>query len=95
MSKSRLVRPADKAAALAQRRLGRGLALQPLNVLPADRVATYQPYWVARSHVLHNPGRGEEASGAKAVAVDLTEDPAAPAFLMQRFVRRATWSGDS
>jgi len=65
---------------------GPDVAFRLLDELPADRVVSYQPYWVARSHVLHGLGRIEEASSAQMVAVGLTEDPAVRAFLMRRFV---------
>ena len=65
--------------------VGLDVAIRLLDELPADRVVSYQPYWVARSHVLHELGRVEEASAAQAVAVGLTEDPAVREYLVRRF----------
>lgn len=56
-----------------------GLAL--LDALPMEAVSTYQPYWVARAHLLRLGGQGELADAARARAVGLTEDERLRAFL--------------
>lgn len=57
-------------------------ALAALEALPADRVATYQPYWVTRMHVLEHLGR--DTREARAQALLLTRDPAVRAHLTAR-----------
>ncbi|MDZ4759950.1 MAG: DUF6596 domain-containing protein [Alphaproteobacteria bacterium] len=52
-----------------------------LDDLPPERVATYQPYWVARAHVLRLLGLAVDAKAALDIAIGLTEDPALQAFL--------------
>lgn len=64
---------------------GPDVALRLLDELPAERIVSYQPYWVARSHILHRLGRVEDALAAQEMAVGLTEEPAVRTFLRQRF----------
>jgi len=59
-----------------------GLAL--LDELAEAAVATYQPYWAVRAHLLARAGRTVEAAAAYAQAIGLTEDPAVRAFLLAK-----------
>ena len=70
-----------RAAAVGEARgPAAGLALLG-DLRPAD-VATYQPYWAVRAHLLRRAG--DPAAGeAFARAVGLTEDPAVRAFLLR------------
>lgn len=63
---------------------GPEVALSMLENLPSQRIACYQPYWVARSHLLRKLGRVQEARSALVMAIGLTEDPAVRAFLIER-----------
>lgn len=47
-------------------------ALAVLDGLAAERVARYQPYWVARARVLGALGQGAERRAALALAIDLS-----------------------
>lgn len=47
---------------------------------------SYQPWWVARSHVLRLSGHREEAARAVDIAIGLTEDPAIRSFLAAQAV---------
>lgn len=58
-------------------------ALRLLDVLPADGVIAYQPYWVARSHLLQRCAREAEAETARARAIGLTADARVRQFLAQ------------
>jgi RNA polymerase sigma-70 factor (ECF subfamily) len=57
-----------------------GLAL--LQSLPADRLVSYQPYWVTRAHLLAQTGDVAKAQAAYAQAIGLTENPAIRRYLM-------------
>lgn len=57
-----------------------GLAL--LDTVPRETIATYQPYWAVRAHLLQRVGRSGEAADAFYRAIGLTEDPAVRAFLL-------------
>lgn len=59
-------------------------ALSTLDALPPDRMATHQPWWVARAHVAERAGRREEAATALRQAIALTADPAVRAWLQRR-----------
>jgi RNA polymerase sigma-70 factor (ECF subfamily) len=59
-------------------------ALIELEGLPADKVAKYQPWWVARSHVAHLAGQSAIASTSLRQAIDLTLDAAVKAHLAAR-----------
>jgi RNA polymerase sigma-70 factor (ECF subfamily) len=59
-------------------------ALGRLDALSAERVASYQPYWAARGHVLKLVGRREEAREAFRRAAGLAEDATWRAYLMRR-----------
>jgi RNA polymerase sigma-70 factor (ECF subfamily) len=58
--------------------------LRLLDDLPADRIATYQPYWVVRAHCLRLAG--DPLTGAAAVrAIELTADPGVRRFLAAQY----------
>ncbi|MFW6078378.1 MAG: RNA polymerase sigma factor [Gemmatimonadota bacterium] len=62
-----------------------GLALlDALDALDETAVATYQPYWAVRGHLLRLLDRGPEATAAYDRAIGLTEDPAVRRFLLDR-----------
>jgi predicted RNA polymerase sigma factor len=69
-----------QAAALGEAR-GAGAALAALDTLPTATVASYQPYWALRAHLLGLLDRADEAAAAYARAIDLSADEAARAFL--------------
>ncbi len=56
-------------------------ALAALNSLDRERLASHQPYWATRAHVLAACGDKEAASAAFDRAIGLSSDPAARAFL--------------
>ena len=66
-----------RAAAVAEAH-GAAAGVALLDRLDADAIAAYQPYWVLRRHL-----QGDDAALVKALA--LTNDPAARAFLIQRY----------
>jgi predicted RNA polymerase sigma factor len=59
-----------------------GMAL--LDALGIPVVATYQPYWAVRAHLLGSLDRLAEAAAAYDRAIGLTEDPAVRRFLLDR-----------
>jgi predicted RNA polymerase sigma factor len=59
-----------------------GLAL--VGDIPPASVATHQPYWALRGHLLQRLGKGEDAKMAYERAIGLTEDPAVRNFLLGR-----------
>ena len=69
-----------RAAALAEAR-GAGSALAALDAMPSAVIASYQPYWALRAHLLARLGRTDEAAGAYSRAIGLSEDEAVLAFL--------------
>jgi RNA polymerase sigma-70 factor (ECF subfamily) len=69
-----------RAAALAEAR-GAGPALAALDALPSTVVASYQPYWALRAHLLATLGLADEAAQAYTRAIGLSEDEAVRAFL--------------
>jgi RNA polymerase sigma-70 factor (ECF subfamily) len=71
------------AAALTEARDAEA-GLAALDAIPPDEVATYQPYWALRGHVLKALGRAAEAGEAYERAIGLSEDPAVRAFLLGR-----------
>ena len=72
-----------QAAALAEAR-GAEPALAVLDALPAAVIASYQPYWALRAHLLATLGRADEASAAYSWAIGLSEDEAVRVFLADR-----------
>ena len=71
------------AAALGEARDAEA-GLAALDAIPPDEVATYQPYWALRGHMLKALGRAAEAGEAYERAIGLSEDPAVRAFLLGR-----------
>ena len=69
-----------QAAALAQAR-GAEAGLTALDAIPPDSVATYQPYWALKAHLLKRLGRADDAEQAYARAIGLAEDSAVREFL--------------
>jgi predicted RNA polymerase sigma factor len=59
-----------------------GLTL--LEALGMPAVATYQPYWAVRAHLLRSLDRLSEAAAAYDRTIGLTEDPAVRRFLLDR-----------
>jgi RNA polymerase sigma-70 factor (ECF subfamily) len=58
--------------------------LAALEEIPANRVATYQPYWAARGHLLELLNRKHEAQEAFTRGASLTDDPALREYLFKR-----------
>lgn len=65
-----------------------GLAL--LDQIDSGAVRDYQPYWVARAHVLERVGRPAEARACVERAVGLTSHPRVRRFLLGRLERFGT-----
>jgi RNA polymerase sigma-70 factor (ECF subfamily) len=59
-------------------------ALTLLDALDPAAVATYQPYWAVRAHLLRLLDRPSDAETAYDRAIGLTEDPAVRRFLIDR-----------
>ena len=72
-----------RAAAVAEAE-GPPLALAMLDTIEDRAVATYQPYWAVRAHLLQKAGRAGEAAEAFEHAIALTEDDAVKRFLLAR-----------
>ncbi|WP_218653133.1 RNA polymerase sigma factor [Nostoc sp. TCL26-01] len=71
------------AAAIAEAKgLEQGLTL--LEVIPAEAVRNYQPYWAIKAHLLKHLGCESEAEKAYARAIGLTEDSAIREFLIRQ-----------
>jgi predicted RNA polymerase sigma factor len=75
-------RIAQAAAVAEAQRPAAGLTL--LDEIDRAAVATYQPYWAVRAHILRRLGSEEEASESNDRAIGLTEDPAIRNFLLGR-----------
>jgi RNA polymerase sigma-70 factor (ECF subfamily) len=58
--------------------------LQLLGDIDADRVATYQPYWAVRAHLLRGVNRYSEAVDAFDRALGLADDSAVRRQLLDR-----------
>ena len=72
-----------RAAALAEARdAATGWAL--LQMIPAEAVASYQPYWALAAHLLQRRGRADEAAAAYDRAIGLCEDAAMREFLARQ-----------
>lgn len=69
-----------QAAALAEAR-GAGAGLAALDAMPPAAIASYQPYWALRAHLLAMIGRADEAARAYTRAIGLSEDEAVRTFL--------------
>ncbi|MEO1091465.1 MAG: DUF6596 domain-containing protein [Pseudomonadota bacterium] len=63
---------------------GAEAGLAALTALPEATVATYQPYWAVRAHLLRLSGDEADAQAAYERAAALTDDPAVRAFLLGR-----------
>ena len=72
----------SRACALAAAQ-GPAAGLQALDAIEAERVASYQPYWAARAHLLGAGGEVDAACAAYARAGGLTSQPAVRAYLEQ------------
>jgi len=79
-------RVAHAAAEAESRGPAAGLAL--LADLAPDAIASYQPYWAVRAHLLALASRGAEAADAYRRAIGLSEDPAIRRFLLARLDSR-------
>ncbi len=71
----------NRAAAYA-RAFGAEAGLAESEKLPQDSVATYQPWWALRAHLLAALGRDDEARLARERAAALSDDPAVRSFLL-------------
>jgi RNA polymerase sigma-70 factor (ECF subfamily) len=71
------------AAAVAEAG-GPAAGLVMLDALDSSAVATYQPYWAVRAHLLRLLGRASDAVAAYDRAIGLTEHPAIRRFLLDR-----------
>ena len=59
-------------------------ALALIEDIPPVIIATHQPYWALRGHLLQRLGRSEEAKLAYGRAIGLTQDAAVRDFLLRR-----------
>ena len=59
-----------------------GLAL--LDAIDTESIASYQPYWAVRAHLLRELHRSREAAEAFDRAIGLSEDDAVRTFLLER-----------
>lgn len=72
----------NRAVALAEIEGADAVLSSPIAPLARDkRMLGYQPYWAARGHLLARAGRAAEAAEAFTVAIGLTTDEAARAYL--------------
>ena len=55
-----------------------------LDGLESESVASYQPYWAVRAHLLQRVGKTCEALDAYDRAIGLAEDPAVREFLIKK-----------
>jgi RNA polymerase sigma-70 factor (ECF subfamily) len=72
-----------RAAALGDAR-GPRVGLAALDEIAPSSIATYQPYWAVRAHLLTELGLIDEARVAYARAIGLSEDEQAREFLAER-----------
>lgn len=73
---------AEIARAGALLKAGRAAeALNALNAIDQNRIASHQPYWATRAHTLAACGSADEAGAAFDRAIGLSSDPAARDFL--------------
>lgn len=70
-----------QAAAITEAR-GATAGWALLEAIPAEAVASYQPYWALAAHLLRRLGRPADAAYERAIG--LCEDPAMRAFLLRR-----------
>jgi len=69
-----------RAAAVAEAR-DAATAWSLLQMIPAEVVASYQPYWALAAHLLKRMGKTAQSADAYHRAIGLSEDPALRAFL--------------
>lgn len=74
-------------AAAAAEAFGAQTGLDRLESIEAQEVASYQPWWAVRAHLLAQLGRNAEAVTAYERAMGLAEDPGVRAFLQARLQR--------
>ncbi len=79
----------SRAAALAAA-FGAEQGLAALAEMPEAEIASYQPYWALKAHLLRAAARGGEALEAYGRAIGLTDDPAVRTFLMRASAQRPT-----
>ena len=72
-----------RAAAVAEAR-GPAMGLTMLQVIPADAVVSYQPYWALAAHLHRTLGSEEAARDAFDRAIGLCEDAAMRDFLLRK-----------
>jgi len=75
-------RVAQAAATAEAHGVAAGLAL--LDAIDGSAVATYQPFWAVRAHLLQLSGDAAEVDAAYDRAIGLTQDPATRQFLLDR-----------
>jgi RNA polymerase sigma-70 factor (ECF subfamily) len=84
-----LARIAPRIGSLVGRAIALAHAVEPaaglaaLEEIPTSRVASYQPYWAARGHLLQLLNRKDEARQAFTRAASLTDDPALREYLFK------------
>jgi predicted RNA polymerase sigma factor len=71
-----------RAAAVAEAR-GAATGWALLQAIPAEAVATYQPYWALAAHLLKRLQRPDDSAAAYRRAIGLCEDPAMREFLVR------------
>jgi RNA polymerase sigma-70 factor (ECF subfamily) len=69
-----------RAAAVAEAR-DAATAWSLLQMIPAEAVASYQPYWALAAHLLKRMGQTTQSADAYRRAIGLTEDSTLRAFL--------------
>lgn len=79
-----------RAVAHAHARERSADALELLDQINPEAVRDYQPYWVARAHVLERLGRPADARSCVERAVGLTSHPKVRQFLLGRLERTTT-----
>jgi RNA polymerase sigma-70 factor (ECF subfamily) len=79
-------------AAVLGRARGTTAGLNSLDRLDQRDIASYQPYWAVRAHLLFEAGDGAAASNAYMSAIGLSDSPAVRGFLAKRLedARRMT-----
>jgi RNA polymerase sigma-70 factor (ECF subfamily) len=76
-----------RAAAVAEAH-GAAAGWALLQRIPADAIASYQPYWALAAHLLRRLGRTGEADEAQGRAIALCEDAAVRAYLVRAATSR-------
>ncbi|HKB13010.1 MAG TPA: hypothetical protein VKD69_20240 [Vicinamibacterales bacterium] len=69
-----------RAAALANAH-GPSAGLSAIDAIAVESIASYQPYWALRAHLLTQLGRHDQARDARTRAIGLSEDSAVREFL--------------